>query len=288
MTAGTIEVAAAREAGGGLGDEIRAVRVVWLRELLRLWRTRARFIGGLAQPILFLFIMGTGLSPLFRGSQNSDFDFRTFMFPGILAMSILFTALFSSISIVWDREFGFLREMLVAPVRQGSILIGKCLGGTTIATAQGAVMLAFAGVVGIPYSPLLLVVLLLEMALAAFAISALGLMIAARIREMEGFQVVMQFLTMPMFFLSGALFPLSGLPAWLSWLTKVDPLTYAVDPMRRAVFSEVGPPAEVSNTLNPGVFWGSWQVPVLFELGLVAAFALVALSIAMLTFQRSD
>ncbi|MFQ5382581.1 MAG: ABC transporter permease [Dehalococcoidia bacterium] len=123
---------------------------------------------------------------------------------------------------------------------------------------------------------------------AAFAITALGLLIAARIREMEGFQVVMQFLTMPMFFLSGALFPLSGLPGWLSVLTRLDPLTYAVDPMRRAVFAEVGAPPEITSTLNPGVVWGSWQVPVLVELGVVAAFAALALSVAMLTFQRSD
>ncbi|HJX32930.1 MAG TPA: ABC transporter permease, partial [Solirubrobacterales bacterium] len=264
----------------------RAVRVVWRRELLRFTRDRLRMVTSLMQPILFLFILGTGLSGLLP--SGGQIDFRTFMFPGVIAMTVLFTALFSAISVVWDREFGFLREMLVAPVRRGAIVVGKCAGGATVATFQGALILALAGLVHVPYSPVLLLTLLGEIALTAFALTAVGMMLASRMTQIQSFQAVMQFVVLPMFFLSGAVFPAAGLPGWLSVMTRLDPLTYAVDPMRRAVFAHVSTPAGVRHTLNPGVTWGAWRVPTGLELAIVAAVGLVALGLAIWQFNRAE
>jgi ABC-2 type transport system permease protein len=260
---------------------------VWKRELIRFSRNRLRIATSLAQPILFLFVLGGGLSHLI--STGSGFDFRTFMFPGILAMTVLFTAIFSAVSVVWDREFGFLREMLVAPARRGAIMLGKAAGGATVATLQAVIMLILAGLVHVPYSPLLIGTLLIEMALTAFMLTAFGLMLASRIEQVESFQVVIQFFVLPTFFLSGAVFPLSGLPAWLEALTKIDPLSYAVDPLRRAVFSHVrGLSGAVSRTLNPGMTWDGWRLPTALELGVVIALGAAMLSLAIVRFSKTD
>ena len=157
----------------------------------------------------------------------------------------MFTAMFSAASIVWDREFGFLREMMVAPVRRSSIVIGKCLGGATVAGFQGVIVICLAGLVHVPYNPVMILEIFVLQLLLAFAITAFGVMIAVRIKQMQSFMGVMQMIVMPMFFISGALFPAAGLPGWLTVLNRLDPLTYAVDPMRRIVFSHltISPPA---------------------------------------------
>ena len=221
---------------------------MWKRELIRFRRNHVRIVTSLAQPILFLFVLGHGPVDLLRGIVAGGFDYRTFMFPGVLTMTVLFTAIFSAVSIVWDREFGFLREMLVAPSHAGGDHGREGRGGATVATMQGVIMLALAGVVHVPYSPILMLAAVLEMALAAFMLTAFGLMLASRIKQVESFQVVMQFFVLPMFFLAGALFPLSGLATLaLALNAKIDPLAYAVDPMRRAVFAHVAvPPALLS------------------------------------------
>jgi len=234
--AGTIRVAVPEHS---LRSDLRAVSIVWRRELIRFRRDRLRAITSLIQPLLFLLVLGTGLSSLARGSLPSGADFKTFIYPGVLAMTVLFTAIFSAASIVWDREFGFLREMLVAPVSRASIVIGKCLGGATIATMQGILILALAGLAGVPYDPVLLLILIGEMLLLAFTLTAFGVMMAARISQFQAFMALTQMLVMPLFFLSGALYPLHGLPTWLSVLTRIDPLTYVVGPMRHAVFSHL-------------------------------------------------
>ena len=288
MAAGTqTQVIGVRVAGGRMRDDLRAVGVVWRRELIRFSRNRLRIITALAQPVVFLFILGTGLSSIVP-STTAGFSYRTFMFPGVVAMTVLFTAIFSAVSIVWDREFGFLREMLVAPVRRSAIIVGKSLGGATVATLQGAIMLALMGLVHIPYSVSLIVILLAEMALLAMALTAFGLMLAARIGQVESFQVVMQFFVLPMFFLSGAVFPLTSLPRWLAVLTRVDPMTYGVDPMRRAVFAHLNVPPAISAALSPGVHWGTWLLPVWFELGLLTTIGLVMLAVAIAQFSRTD
>lgn len=279
-------VAPVRVAGNGLADDLRAILVVWKRELIRFLRNRLRIVTSLAQPILFLYILGTGLSPLI--SQTEHFNFRTFMFPGVLGMTILFTSIFSAMSIVWDREFGFLREMLVAPVHRWTLVLGKCLGGATVASIQGAIILALAGTVGVPYSPVMILTLLGEMLLTAFALTAFGVMLAARISQVESFQMVTQFFVLPMFFLSGAIFPLSDLPAWLAVLSKIDPLSYAVAPFREAVFSQIQLPQPLARTLNPGISWGAWVLPVWFEVAMIMAAAVVMLAAAMRQFSKPD
>ena len=260
----------------------RAVAVVWKRELIRFLRNRIRIVTSLVQPALFLFVLGGGLSPAMASGGGPDY--QTFVFPGILSMTILFTAVFSAISIVWDREFGFLREMLVAPVSRGSIVVGKCLGGATVATLQGMIVLLLAGFVGVPYSPVLLAELVGIMALTAFAMTSVGVLVAASIEQMESFQAIMQFLVMPMFFLSGALFPSSGLPSWLAALETVNPLSYAVDPMRRVIFSSIAAPGPAA----PGLAWGGWTVTTPVELGVLLVVGVACLALAMVRFERVE
>ena len=281
------EPVAVRVAGGRWQDDLRAVRIVWRRELIRFGRNRLRIVTSLVQPVLFLFVLGTGLSSLVsRGLGGTTF--RTFMFPGVVAMTVLFTAIFSSVSIVWDREFGFLREMLVAPVRRGALVVGKCAGGATVATVQAVIMLALAGLVHVPYTPALLFTLVGEMLLAAVTITALGTALASRMAQIESFQVVMQFVVLPLFFLSGALFPLRALPTWLAVLTKFDPLAYIVDPMRRAVFAHVHTTPAVRALFAGGVTWNGWTVPIGVELALTAVMGTVLLGIAIFAFGKTD
>lgn len=286
----TREAAPARPVAEGLGRELRGARVVLTRELIRFSQDRARILSSLLQPLMFLFILGTGLSSLVSGGGGAlgGLSLRTFFYPGVLAMSTMFTAVFSAGTLLWDREFGFLREMLVAPVRRSSILVGKAVGGAVVATLQGLLVLALAGLVGVPYRPGLLLALAGELFLLAFSLTAMGLVIAVRLREMQTFFALTQMFLMPMFFLSGALYPLNGLPTWLRVLTRVDSLTYVVDPMRRAVFSALELPAPVREAVAGGVTWGSWRVPTGVELALVAAFGAAFLAVAAVRFARTE
>jgi len=287
MSQSPTDVIGVRTAGGRLSDDLRGVWIVWRRELIRFTRALMRIVTAVVQPVLYLFVLGSGFAPTLPG-QTGSFDYRTFMFPGIVAMSVLFTAIFSAVSIVWDREFGFLREMLVAPISRWALVLGKCLGGSSIATMQGAILLLMAGLVHIPYSPTLLLALLAEMALLAFSITALGILISSRMAQIESFQMLMQFIVMPMFFLSGAIFPLSRLPAWLAVLTELDPLSYAVDPMRRTVFSHIDVPADLVATFNPGMSWGSWRLPTALELLIVAVMGAAMLAWGVVNFSKTD
>jgi ABC-2 type transport system permease protein len=283
--AGTIRVSVPEHS---LRTDLRAVSIVWRRELIRFQRDRLRAITSLIQPLLFLLILGTGLSSLASHSLPSGVDFKTFIYPGVLAMSVLFTAIFSAASIVWDREFGFLREMLVAPVSRASIVIGKCLGGATIATFQGIIMLALAGLAGVPYDPVLMLILVGEMLLLAFTLTAFGVMMAARITQFQAFMALTQMLVMPLFFLSGALYPLRGLPGWLSVLTRIDPLTYVVGPMRHAVFVHLSLFPAAVRALSPSITWAGWPVPIPLSLGIVAAMGLSMMCIAIATFAKPE
>ncbi len=271
----------------GLRHEARAAAVVWQREMIRFRHDRTRMLSSLAQPVLFLFVLGTGLSSLVH-TGNGAVDFRTFLFPGVLATSVLFTAVFSGISMVWDREFGFLREMLVAPVTSAAILTGKCLGGATVATLQSLVILVLAGLVGVPYDPLMMVELVVLLFLMAFLVTALGLALAARIKQVQSAMPVVQMIITPMMFLSGALFPLSGLPTWLSVICRLNPLTYAVEPLRSAVFDRLHVPPAIRARLDPGIFWGTYHVPVLGEVALVAVLGLLLLLLATVRFTRTE
>jgi ABC-2 type transport system permease protein len=266
---------------------VGAIKIVWQRDLIRFWQDRTRMVASLVQPALFLFVLGTGLSRLTSGSFGG-ISLKTFMFPGIVAMSTLFTALFSAGSIVWDREFGFMREMLVAPVSRSAIVLGKCFGGATVATLQGLVILCLAGAVGVPYSPSLMLELIGSMLILSFALTALGVAAAARMRNIQTFFGLMQVVVMPMFFLSGALYPLNSLPGWLRALTRIDPITYAVDPMRRLVFDHLNVSPLALARLAPGLTWNGWVIPILLELGLVFVIGVVMLGVGIWEFRLGD
>ncbi|MBV9793622.1 MAG: ABC transporter permease [Actinobacteria bacterium] len=272
----------------GLRQDLRAAAIVWRREWIRFRTDRLRAVTALIQPVLFLFVLGTGLGSLAGHGLPAGISFRTFIYPGVVAMGVLFTAIFSAGSIVWDREFGFLREMLVAPVNRGAIVLGKCLGGATVATFQGIVVLILAGLANVPYNPVLILTLIGELLLLSFTLTAFGVMMAARIKQFQAFMALTQMLVMPLFFLSGALYPLSGLPAWLTVLTRIDPLTYIVDPMRRAVFSHLKISPAALHQLAPGVSWGGWTVPLGLSLGIVAIMGLVMVSIAIAEFNKTE
>lgn len=276
-----------RLAPSGPRHTLRAVKVVWQREMIRFGRDRGRLVSGLAQPLLLLFVLGTGLSGLVR-SSTGGIDFTTFLFPGIVATSTLFTAIFAGISIVWDREFGFLREMLVAPVPRTAILLGKCFGGATVASLQAVVLLALAGLVGVPYDLVMMAELVGLLFLTALAITAFGLAISARIKRFQAVMPITQLVLTPMMFLSGSMFPLAGLPGWLSVLTKLNPLTYAVAPMRHAVFARLDLSPATRAALDPGIRWGGWVVPVWLQVLVVAGLGAALLGVAAAQFRRAD
>jgi ABC-2 type transport system permease protein len=266
--------------------QLRATWVVTRRELLRLKQDKARMVTMLLQPLLFIFVMGTGLGSIV--DTGGSVSFRTFLFPGVLATSVLFTAAFAGISLVWDREFGFLREMMVAPISRASIIWGKCLGGAVVATGQSLVLLALVGTVGIPYSPVLLLELVGCLFLGSLLLTALGVLLSTRIKTIQAAMPVSQLLIMPMMFLSGALFPIAGLPGWLSVLTRLNPLTYVVQPMRHLVLSHLDLSAAEEQRLLPVITWAGWEVPVLLQLLTVAVITLGLVLLAARTFRTAE
>jgi len=287
MVSVAVPVAQVRVPGHSAGGELRAIKIVWEREVVRFASDRVRMITSLVQPLLFLFVLGTGLSRI-ANAGTGGLNLRTFLYPGILAMAVMFTAMFSAASIVWDREFGFLREMLVAPIRRSSIVLGKCLGGATVATFQGVLVICLAGLVGVPYAPSLILEVFAIQTLLAYMLTAFGVMVAARITQIQSFMALTQMLIMPLFFLSGAMFPVTGLPTWLTVLNRLDPLTYAVDPMRRAVFAHLKLTPEVRERLSPGVTWLGWQVPSLLCAAVVAVLGAAMTAVAIAEFNQSD
>jgi ABC-2 type transport system permease protein len=270
---------------GGWRADLRGIKIVWQRELIRFWRDKLRIVTSLLQPLLFLFVLGGGLAQVASGG-TAGVDLRTFMFPGVLAMAVLFTAMFSAASVVWDREYGFLREMLVAPVRRGSIVLGKCFGGATVAGLQGVIVMALAPLVHVPYSVSMIVAVLALQLLLAFMITAFGVMAAVQISQMQAFMALMQMVVMPLLFLSGALFPLTGLPHWLAVLNRLDPLTYAVNPIREAVFANLSLTPAATAALLPGITWFGWNVPIAVQVLVVVLCALAALQVAIAKFKR--
>jgi ABC-2 type transport system permease protein len=285
--ASDVAIAQVRVPPHSITSELRAIRIVWRRDLIRFVNDRIRIVSTLVQPLLFLFVLGSGLQQL-SSAGTHGVNLKTFIYPGILCISVMFTAMFSAASIVWDRELGFLREMMVAPVRRSSIVIGKCLGGATVACSQGVIMILLAPLVHVPYKWQLILGIFALQVLLAFTVTAFGVMIAVRIKQMQSFFGVMQMLVMPMFFISGALFPAAGLPAWLTVLNRIDPLTYAVDPMRRLVFSQIHVSPLARHVLVPGVTWWGWTVPALLEAGVVLALGLAMTGVAIWEFSRSE
>lgn len=286
MTAAT-EVIAARVPERSWRSEARAVRAVWRREMIRFTDDRARIATALIQPLLFLLVLAPGLETLSAPSTDGV-DLTTFMFPGVICMAMWFSAMVNAASLVMDRELGFLREMVVAPVRRSSIVIGKCLGGMTAATTQGLLLLALAGLAHVPYDPVLLLAIFGLQLLIAFTVTALGLMVATTVKQAQSFNSVMQLLVFPTVFLSGAMYPVSGLPSWLAVLNRINPLTYAVDPMRRLVFDHLDISASARDTLAPGVTWWGWTVPTALELALVLVLGVAMTAVAIAKFTRTE
>ncbi len=211
-----------------------AIYILWLRQIKRYFRAKSRIIGSIGQPLLFLVALGFGLGPIY--AQAGGGNYIEFLGPGIIAMGILFTAVFSGIQIIWDRQFGFLKETLVAPVSRLSIMLGQTLGGATVALLQGVIVFCLTLFVGFrPDSLGMLGIAFVFAALTAILFTSLGIAIASQLEDMQGFQLIMNFIVMPLFFLSGALFPLKNLPPILSVLVRIDPLSYGVDGLRGAL-----------------------------------------------------
>ena len=208
-----------------------AIYILWLRELKRYIRSKAQIVASLGQPLLYLLVLGFGLGPIFQKSGNGSY--LQFVAPGVISMRILFTSVFSGIAMLWDRQFGFLKETLVAPVPRIQIMIGRTLGGATVAVIQGLLIMTVCLIAGFrPYNLAMLPVVFLFMMLIAVVFAALGTAFGSILEDMQGFQLIMNFMVLPIFFLSGALFPLNNLPKVLSVITKFDPLTYGVDALR--------------------------------------------------------
>jgi ABC-2 type transport system permease protein len=220
---------------------VSTIYILWLREVKRYLRSRPQIIASLAQPLLYLLVLGFGLGPVFQSSGQGSYI--QFIGPGVIGMGILFTSIFSGIGLLWDRQFGFLKETLVAPVPRLQIMAGRTLGGATIAMIQGTLVLIVCMVAGFrPQGVAAIPMALMFMALTAIVFAALGTAIGSSLKDMQGFQLIMNFMIMPIFFLSGALFPLSNLPTALTIATRLDPMAYGVDGLRASFIglSQIG------------------------------------------------
>lgn len=265
---------------------LRAIAVLVRRDLIRWWRDRSRLIGSMGGPMLFLIVLGTGFGSTLRGVGGdwAHLSYPQFMFPGILAMVVLFNAAFGSMSIVADREFGFLREVLVAPVSRSAVAIGKALGTAIQASIQSLVVVVIAPFVGIHLTPQMVVEVVPVAFVLAYAIAGLGTAIASRMTSMQGFQFLSSFLIQPMFFLSGALFPITGLPGWLAVLTRFDPVAYGVDPLRRVVLESSGVPQPTIDAFTLTIF--GFRPSIGLELALLLCFGAITTAFAAAMFRR--
>ena len=247
-------------------DELESLYTVWLRDLVRVRRDRTQILGSLARPILWLLFLGVGMGPVFHSDTN--IPYMHYIFPGVIAMNLLFASFLSAISIIWDREFGFLKEILVAPISRSSIAFGKTASGSTIAVLQGLVVVAFAPLVHIPLAWPRALLLIPSMFLVAFTCTSMGIVLASRMTSFEGFGTIANFVIMPMFFLSGGIFPLDRLPTWLKVLTRLNPLTYGVDQFR-------------------WILYGVHRFPIAFDLSFNIVFSTLMLALAIWMFKRS-
>jgi len=261
-------------------NSLRGVYTMWYRDMLRFWRDKVRLAGALILPLLFLFVFGSGLSSR-MGIISPGVNFAQFIFPGIIGMSVLMTSFMAGVSVVWDREFGFLKEVLVAPISRASVAVGKTLGATTVALIQGMVILLFAPLIGVSLSPWTVATLLPLMLLLAFSMGSFGVLLATRIRSIEAFQAVMQILMFPMVFLSGVFFPLKGVPAWMGILTRINPATYGIVTLRQVALGRTSDSAFSLNLLGHTMtLWNNVAV--------LATFGAVMILLAMRSFTSQE
>lgn len=215
-------------------EPLTKIYALWLREFKVFLREKSRLVASTFTPILWLFVIGSGLGAT-SPATAPGVDYQQFIFPGIVAMSIIFSSVFFGSYIIWDRKFDFLKSVMVAPVSRGSVFIGKTLGGMTTSLMQAAILLAIGAAIGIPFTPLSLVQVVAIILLMSFGLTSLGLALGSYMYSLEGFQMIVSFVVFPLFFLSGALFPLDNLPSWLGVLTAADPATYGVDALRHSM-----------------------------------------------------
>jgi ABC-2 type transport system permease protein len=253
--------------------QFRPIYVICLREFIKFFREKSRLLGTLARPVLWLFVVGNGMSSLI--APQAGFSYLQFIFPGMIGMTILFASIFSSISIVWDREFGFMKEMLVAPISRLSIVIGKAISGTAISAAQAIIILVLVPFLGIRLTALQLIEVTALSVLVSFCITSLGILIAARLTSFDGFNIIMNFLVMPMFFLSGAMYPVTSMPAALRQLTHLNPLTYGIDSLKHVLLADARPP------MGP-------EFPLYLDLAVVLSVSIIMLTLAALSFRKKE
>lgn len=245
---------------------IEVIYILWLRQIKRYFRSRSRIIGALGQPLLFMLALGFGLGPVFAKAGNGNYF--QFLVPGVIAQSVLFTSIFAGIEVIWDKQFGFLKETLVAPVSRFEIMIGRTLGGATVATIQGLIVLVIALLLGFrPQNIFLIPIAFLFMLATALLFTGMGTAVASVIEDMQGFQLIMNFMVLPFFFLSGALFPLNGIPTLLRTIVSIDPLTYGVDGLR-------------------GMLVGTNQMNIVLDSGVLVIFTIIIVAIGSYLFSK--
>jgi len=262
-----------------MSDVLRGIWVIAYRELLRFVQERSRLLSSFAMPLLFLVIFGAGFTRTI-GTMTPGVDFVQFIFPGIIAMTVLMNSVMSGLSVVWDREFGFLKEILVAPLGRTGIVLGKAVGSATVAVLQGTVMLLLAPLVGVKVTPLLVVQLVPLLVIISMSLSGLGILVASRMRSQQGFQLIVQLIIFPLIFLSGVFFPVNNVPVWLEVFSKANPLTYGVDAIRQLFLAGS---AEVT-----GVTVFGHTMTVLQDVAVIACFGTILLLLAAWSFGKQE
>ena len=269
---------------------LMVIYTIWLREVTLAMRERVRIVATVAQPLIYLAVLGKGITSGLTLTSAGNIEYLKFMYPGVIGMSILFTSIFAALSIIWDREFGFLKEVLVAPVPRWAVAVGKSFGGATVALVQVAMLICIAPIVGISLSVAIVLQMLFLGLLMSLAVTSLGVIVASRMESMASFQMVMNFLVMPLYFLSGAMFPMSSAPTWMKTLMSADPLTYGVDAIRNIMFS--GTSIVVAGGARPLVDvaraaglirWSLWQ-----DVSLMAFSAVVLTTAGAWAFSKSQ
>jgi ABC-2 type transport system permease protein len=261
-------------------NNLLGVYTIWYRDLLRFWYDKARIFSALLFPVFFLFIFGSGLSGSI-GMMGGGVDFIQFMYPGIIGMSVLMGAFMSGVSIVWDREFGFLKEVLVAPISRVSVALGRTLGSATVASIQGIMILILAPFIKVSLSIWTVLALIPLMFLLAASMGSMGILLASRIKSTEAFQAIMQMLMFPMIFLSGVFFPMQNLPAWMSFIVKINPASYGVATIREVVLGN-------SSYSAFGISLFGHAMTIWENIAVMAAFGFIMIILAMWSFGRQE
>lgn len=273
---------------------MEGIFAIWQRDIIKFFRDRARLFGSFTMPILFLVIFGSGMSGtmnymISRGSGGSaDFNYVEFIFPGIVAMTLLMTSIFSSLSVIQDKEFGYMREILVSPISRVNIAIGKVLGSSTVALMQGLLMFVLVPFIGISIDPVSILPLIPIMFVIACALSSLGLLVASILKSSQGFQMFVQILVMPMIFLSGALFPINNMPAWMNFLVTINPVTYGVDLIKKIMMDTEQLSPVVRETLGLNLSFFGHPVSMMEEILFILGFTIILVLLATISFNKTN